>query len=69
MSLVLRAIRDVYTQATRKTMEIKNGSNLIVRAIKTCMSVIIVDYSQDVLLQGFRNIKTAASIIRIDILN
>jgi len=49
VSLALWAIRGVHTQATRKTMEIEGGSNSIVRAVKVCMSVIIIGYSEDVL--------------------
>ena len=49
VSLALWAMRDVHTQATIKTMKIKDGSNSIVRAVKACMSAIIVDYSEDTL--------------------
>jgi len=62
-------MRDVHTQATIKTIEIKNGSNSIVYAVKVCISVIIINHSEDIFLQGFRNIKTATSIVKIDILN
>ena len=69
ISLKLWVIHNVYTQATRKTMEIEGESNLIVRAVKVCINVIIVDYSEDVFFQKFRDIKAATSIIKIDILN
>ncbi len=68
-SLALWAIRDVHTQTTIKTIEIKSGSNSIVYAVKVCMSVIIVDHSEDIRLQEFRNAEAATSIVRIDILN
>ncbi len=69
ISLVLWVILDVHTQATIKTIEIKGGSNSIVCAVKVCISAIIMGYSEDVRLQGFRNIEAATSIVRIDILN
>ena len=50
-------------------MEIKDGSNSIVYAVKACINTIIVGYSEDIRLQGFRNIEAATSIVRIDILN
>ncbi len=50
VNLILWVMRDVHTQATIKTMKIKNGSNSIVYAVKVCISVIIVDYSEDIRL-------------------
>ncbi len=50
VSLVLWVMCDVYTQATIKMMEIKDGFNSIVYAIKVYINVIIVGHSEDVLL-------------------
>ncbi len=50
VSLALWAMRDVHTQATIKTMKIKDGSNSIVYAVKVSISAIIVGHSEDVRL-------------------
>ena len=50
-------------------IKIKNGSNSIVCAVKIYINVIIVGHSEDIRLQEFRNVETATSIVRINILN
>ncbi len=50
-------------------IKIKNGSNSIVCAVKIYINVIIVGHSEDIRLQEFRNVETATSIVRIDIVN
>ena len=50
VSLALWVMRDVYTQATIKTMEIKDESNSIVYAVKVSINVIIVGHSEDIRL-------------------